>query len=186
MNTLVSANAALIHANAEPEKIAALGWQAVRELFPVREAESDLALKLRLEMLSDIVREAGAERFMAAIKLAVTQSRNRHDVSIFRIRECAGLRYVPEPAPAYKAWQFVTQVKDRHVRRDPEGFYRLEPWYTSNGTDVATVTEVPAIPEPIKRAVQALGGWAALATCPAEFWHQRMKDFISVYNESEQ
>jgi hypothetical protein len=106
-------------------------------------------------------------------------------VTIKKIRECAGLHYSPEPAPAYKAWEFVTEVTRRHVRRDPEGFYRLEPWYTSNGTDVATVTPVPEIPEPIKHAVQAIGGWAALAQCDPQYWAQRMKDFVNCYDESE-
>jgi hypothetical protein len=176
-------NAIKLDGCSTPEQIASLGLTAIREIFPARETESELAVRLRIELLSDIVREVGDERFMAAVKRAITMSHNRYECTIRRIRECAGVAVLPEPAPAYKAWQFVTQVKDRHVRRDPEGFYRLEPWYTSNGTDVATVTEVPVIPEPIKRTVQALGGWGALASCPAEFWSQRLKEFVQLYEE---
>lgn len=165
-----------------PEQIASLGLTAIREIFPTRETESELAVRLRIEMLSDIVREVGPERFMAAVKKAITMSHNRFDCTIRRIRECAGVAVVAEPAPAYKAWQFVTEIVHRHVRRWENG-WRLEPWYTSNGTDVATVTEVPPIPEPIKRAVQAIGGWGMLAACDPQYWPQRMKDFVNLYEE---
>ena len=137
---------------------------------------------LRLEMLTDIVNEVGAERFLAAVKKAIAMTNNRYDCTIRKIRTCAGPRDVQPTAPAYKAWQTVTEIVQKHVRRAPEGHWRLETCYVCCDAETS-VTPVPVIPEPILRAVRCIGGWGAIATCPAEFWHQRMKDFVSVYEE---
>ena len=179
-------NAIKLSESSRPEEIASIGLQCVREIFPIKDhTESDLAVRLRIEMLTDIVLEVGAERYLAAVKKAITISHNRYDVTIKKIRECAGLRFVPEPAPAYKAWQFVTEVRDRHVRRAPEGHWRLEPWYrVQEGSLTVVAVDPPPIPAPVQRAVQALGGWGALAMCPKEYWYQRLKDFVNVYDES--
>jgi hypothetical protein len=173
----------------KPEEIASVGLQCVREIFPARETESDLAVRLRIEMLTDIVVEVGAERFLAAVKKAITISNNRFDCTIKKIREAAGLRYAPDPSPAHKAWQLVVEVVQKHVRRGPEGSFRLEPYYAIDGQyedpAAASIYPVPLIPEPTLRAVRCIGGWGALAVCPPEFWHQKLKDFVSVYDESE-
>lgn len=167
----------------EARRVAGLGLLALREMFPTRDMESDLAAKLRLEMMTDIVVEVGYDRFMAAVKKAISISRNRFDCSIFRIRECAGLQYQPPPSPAHRAWSQVRQYVTRHVRRHPEGGWQIEDFVYLGEGDKACVIKAPELPEATKRAVQTIGGWGALATTPDEFWSKRMADFIAVYEE---
>ena len=148
----------------------------------MREQESDLAVKLRLEMMTDIAMEVGAERFMAAVKQAITLSRHRYDCSIARIRECAGLHQGSVMSPAMKAWADVTEIVEKHVRRSPEGGWRLEDHYEQRG-GVWWTTPVPTISPAMLRAVKMIGGWAALAQTDPAYWNQRMRDFCAAYQE---
>lgn len=156
--------------------------QCIREIFPVRETESDLAVRLRIELLTDIVVEVGPERFLSAVKDAIKLSDSRYHCTIRRIRQCAGLREMKYVDPAYKAWQFVTDVVQKHIRRGPEGNYRFEPHVRLEG-DKAISEPIPVISDAIQKAVRAMGGWQALANTPPEFWAQRMKDFVAMYEE---
>lgn len=151
-------------------------------MWPVRDPETDLALKIRIELLAEVVSLVGTERFMEAVKQAIRISHSRYDCSVRKIRECAGLRWQQEPLPAMRAWEFVTQVVARHVRPAPAGGYHLEPWYHLAGEGV-TIVEVPLIPDSIQRAVNSIGGWAALAQTDAAYWGQRLRDFRDVYSE---
>lgn len=159
----------------------------MRELFPVSQEESDFALKLRLELLAKIVLKVGAENFIAAVKLAISQSRGRYDVTILRISECAGITRTAEPSPAMKAWAIVAYIVRNHVKQAPEGGWRLETHVVGRFLDGEWKHHeepVPFVPLPIKNAVNALGGWAALAETEPVYWSQRMRDFTAVYDET--
>jgi hypothetical protein len=162
--------------------VAAAAWQGVREIFPVANNESDYSVKIRLELMAEVIAEVGQEAFLAAVKRAISISQRRYDVTVARIRECAGLRYVPPPSPTALAWEFVTQTFLNHVRTDGDGNYRLEDKVVVVG-GVASVTGVPKIPFPIKRAISALGGWAAIAEAWPEYIGQKYAQFKELYHE---
>ena len=175
--------------------MAALGLTAIREIFPAREPESDLAAALRLELLTDIVNLVGPERYLEAVKKAITMSSSRYDCTVRKIRFCAGLKESKPVDPAVSAWKLVTDIVRKHVRLGPEGQYRLEPYYAIDGKSDDPTAEpekslptfsiypVPEIPEAVQEAVRALGGWRALANTLPEFWHAKMKDFLTLYEE---
>lgn len=169
--------------SANPEKIAAIGLTMIREMFvTVANNDSDIAVKLRLELMANIVREIGPERFVEAVKQAISISASRYECSIKRIRECAGLKTTPEPNPAMRAWLLVIEVLHRHVRPGPDGGYRLEASVIFQGGEYVTIP-VPTIPEPVSRAVRAIGGWGALVETEPAYIAQRMRDFCAVYSE---
>lgn len=165
-------------------KLAAVGLTLIREMFPMQQAESDDAAKLRLELMAEIAAEVGEQRFVQAVRNAIKISHRRWDVSIARIRETAGLRFVPEPSPAAQAWELITRVFIDHCRVDADGNYRLEEKVTIVDGK-ARVTPVPEIPPAVKRAIQCLGGWAALAESWPEFWQAKLKDFRELYREAD-
>ena len=169
--------------------MAALGLTAIREIFPAREPESDLAAALRLELLTDIVNLVGPERYLEAVKKAITMSSSRYDCTVRKIRFCAGLKESKPVDPAVSAWKLVTDIVRKHVRLGPEGQYRLEPYYAIDGKSddprTASVYPVPEIPEAVQEAVRGLGGWRALANTLPEFWHAKMKDFCALYSEDD-
>lgn len=155
-----------------------------REIFPSQQQESDFALKLRLELLAQIVREVGQERFLEAVKQAISISRGRYDVTIARIRECAGLLYTPPISPAMQAWAQIMNIVRNHLKPAPEGGYRMERAYISrirDGKQETAEIPVPELPMPARRALQAIGGWATLAETEPQYMPQRMRDFQAVY-----
>jgi hypothetical protein len=171
--------------SANPEKVAAMGLTLVREFFPTTQNnDSDIAVKLRLELMANIVKEIGPERFIEAVKQAISISASRYECSIKRIRECAGLKTTPEPNPAMRAWLLVVEVLHRHVRPGPDGGYRLEASVIFQGGEYVTIP-VPTIPEPVSRAVRAIGGWGALVETEPAYIAQRMRDFCAVYSEND-
>ena len=165
------------------EQIAATAYQMVREFFPSQVQESDAATKLRIELLADVVREVGAERFTAAVKQALSVSRSRWDCSVSRIRECAGLKYTPAPSAAHDAWIWLTEFIRRHVRLSGEDGVRFEPYVYMVATGTAAEIPIPTIPPPIERAVRGLGGWSSLLRSDPAYWTARMRDFCAVYVE---
>lgn len=164
------------------EKIAAVAWQTVRELFPVANNESDYAVRLRVKLMSQIIDEVGQEKFTEAVEMAISVSQRRYDVSVARIRECADLRYVPPITPVARAWQFVTQTFINHCRLSADGNYRLED-KTIWKDGVGYITPVPHIPSNIMKAIHCLGGWAALAESYPEYWTAKLRDFRDFYEE---
>jgi|SRR5579863_4578642 len=183
MNTEITPIKTATIGTTDPERVAAIAYSLIREVFPTAQNnDSDVAVKLRLELLADIVREIGPEHFMAAIKQAVSISANRYECSIKRVRECAGLKTTPEPNPAMRAWLLVIDVVHRHVRPGPDGGYRLESSVIFQGGEYITIP-VPTIPEPVSRAVRAIGGWGALVETEPAYIAQRMRDFCAVYSE---
>ena len=154
--------------------------QLVREFFPTNQPESLAATALRLELLTEVVATVGPERFLRAVKDAIAVSRNRWDCSVARIREMAGIRHEPPQSRVAAAWEFATQTFINHCRLDPEGRYRLEEKVVLHNS-VAEVTPVPLIPPAILRAIQALGGWSALAD--TSNWSYRFKDFRELFHE---
>jgi hypothetical protein len=151
-------------------------------MFPVQQVESDEAAKLRLELLAEVAEAVGEQRFVQAVRKAISVSHRRWDVSVARVREMAGLRFVPEPSPAAKAWTFLIQVFIDHCRTDQDGNYRLEP-KTVIVDEKAKVTPVPDVPLPIKRALQSLGGWAAIAESWPEYVGAKFNQFKELYSE---
>jgi hypothetical protein len=134
--------------------------------------------------MAQIAEEIGTDRFMEAVEKALSVSFGRYAVSPAKIRECAGLRYAPPPTAAAIAWAFVTQVFIDHCRRDAEGRYHLEE-KVINVDGRAHVTPVPEIPAAIKKAIQSLGGWAALAEAYPNFWSAKWNQFREFYTEDE-
>jgi len=164
----------------ENERMAAVGLAMVREFFPTNQPESDAAARLRIELLAEVVAAVGSERFLRAVRDAIAVSRSRWDCSVARIREMAGLRYEPPQSRVAVAWDFATQTFLNHARLDPEGRYRLEEKVVLRD-GVAEVTPIPLVPPAVLRAVQALGGWSALAD--TSNWSFRYKDFRELYRD---
>lgn len=167
----------------EAEKVAAVGWTLVREVFPLsptQQRESDLALKLRLKLLAEVVREVGPDRFMAAVEKTIAVSPNRFHCTVARIREMAGLMYQPPRQPAAVAWEQLVQVFVDHVRTDANGNYRPEERVRIVDGETI-VTPAPALPEATQRALRSLGGWAAIAEAWPEYIGQKYRDFCSLY-----
>ena len=162
------------------ERIAATGLQIIREFFPTNQPESDAAARLRIELLAEVVAAVGSERFLRAVRDAIAVSRSRWDCSVAKIREMAGLRYEPPQSRVAAAWDFATQTFLNHARLDPEGRYRLEEKVVLRD-GVAEVTPIPLVPPAVLRAVQALGGWSALAD--TSNWSFRYKDFRELYRD---
>jgi len=160
--------------------MAAVGLAMVREFFPTNQPESDAAARLRIELLAEVVDAVGYEHFLRAVRDAIAVSRSRWDCSVARIREMAGLRYEPPQSRVAAAWDFATQTFLNHARLDPEGRYRLEEKVVLRD-GVAEVTPIPLVPQAVLRAVQALGGWSALAD--TSNWSFRYKDFRELYRD---
>ena len=152
----------------------------MRELLPAQ-IESDEAFKARVVFLREIVDEVGAERFIEAVKQAIRISEFRSQVSIGRIRRLCGLDVTEPTTPAVQAWHLVTTVATRFVRRDANGNAVLEPRVTLNDQRQGCVEPVPDIPPAIEKAVQDLGGWAALQDAWPIWWHQRFQTFKEIY-----
>lgn len=163
-------------------KVAAVGLTLIREFFPIQQSESDLATRVRLELLAEIVAEVGEAKFIAAVKQTLKISRNRYECTVLRIRECCGLPWTPPLSPASAAWAFATKVFTEHARTNAEGQYVLEPRYTRSEGKV-TITPPPHIPASVKRAIDAMGGWGALAD--RSVWGYRMRDFRDLYAEGD-
>lgn len=162
------------------EQTAAVGWQLVREVLPSQYQESDLALKLRLKLLGELVAEVGEARFMRAVEKAISVSHSRHQVTVARIREIAGLVYSPPRQPATVAWEQLIQVFLDHCRTDPDGNYRLED-KVKNVDGAAVIVPVPRLPEATLHALRSIGGWAGLAEAWPEFAGARLKEFREFY-----
>lgn len=152
-----------------------------KEVFPMNLPESELAVAVRLELLAGIAAQVGSVAFFEAVKKAIGTARGRYDVTPLRISEAAGLHHFTTH-PAVRAWSFVTSVLHRHVREAPAGGYRLEEYVYRNGEQIVTVP-VPEIPDAVKRAVAAIGGWVALKQCEPIYFGQKMKDFRECYSE---
>jgi hypothetical protein len=165
-------------------KLATVGTALIDETFPSNQKMSDEAAKLRLELLAELAEQVGEQRFVRAVRDTIKVSHRRWDCSVARVREMAGLKWTPPPSPAAQAWELVTKVFIDHCRTDGDGNYRLEE-KTVNYGGTARVFPVPEISPAIKKAVQCLGGWAALAESWPEYWQAKFKDFREFYQEEE-
>lgn len=163
-------------------KLATVASALIDETFVSNQKMSDEAAKLRLELLAEVAEEVGEQRFVQAVRKAISVSHKRWDCSVARIRELAGLRFVPEPSPAAQMWDLITQVFIDHCRVNQDGNYRLEEKVTIVDGK-ARVTPVPDISPAAKRAIQCLGGWAALAESFPEYWAQKWTQFREFYSE---
>jgi hypothetical protein len=155
----------------------------IREFFPLapnQKPESDIATRLRLKGLREILEVVGEARFFRAIELATFNSRNRFDCSVMKVREFAGLSTAPPRSPAVVAWEQVIQVFLDHVRTDGDGNYRLEDKVRMvNG--LAAITKPPEVREASLRALRSIGGWAAIAEAWPEYIGQRLREFEKLY-----
>jgi len=166
----------------EAEKIAASAWQMCRELLPSNKIESDEALAARIVFLKEIIYAVGPERFIDAVKQSIRLSQYRSEVTINRIRQCAGLQDTLPPSPAVQAWALVTQIARDHVARDAQGNVVLEDKVRIKpGTALALITPVPEIPEAVQAAVDAMGGWAAMYEAYPAWWSQKFSQFERCY-----
>lgn len=159
----------------------------IREAFPLaptQKPESDLATRLRLKGLREIVEQVGEARFFRAVEQAVFNSRHRFDCSIMKVREYAGLATAPRP-PAVVAWEQIIQVFLDHVRTNGIGNYVLEA-KTKKQDGVFVEIQPPALPEASLRALRSIGGWAALAEAWPEYVTAKWRDFRDFYEPEAQ
>jgi hypothetical protein len=163
----------------EVEQIAAKGWQLVRELLPAP-IESDGALRMRLDFLKEILYEVGQERFVEAVKQAIRISQYRSQVTVARIRQCAGLSMSETISPAVHAWTLVTTIVTRHVGYDANGCAVLEP-KVRLVDGKAQVEPVPEIPESVREAVKLMGGWGNLKDSYPNWWGSKFVQFKEVF-----
>jgi len=178
--TKPSGSRSLALPDADAEAIAISGWQIVRELLPAN-MESDQAFLAKVEFLKEVVYEVGPERFIDAVKQAIRISQYRSEVTIKRIRECAGLDVSAPQSPSVLAWQLVTQVVKSHVKKDAEGRTVLVSAIRMTGGNQAQMVPVPEIPEAVSHAVRTMGGWGNLAEAYPVFWGQKFVQFREVY-----
>lgn len=168
----------------EALKLATVALALINETFPAQQKMSDEATQLRLEQLAEIAEQVGEQRFVKAVRDTIKVSHRRWDCSIARVREMAGLKWTPPISAAAEAWSMVTRIFIDHCRTDGDGNYRLEEKVV-NVDGKAQVTPVPEIPLAVKRAIQGLGGWAALAESWPEYWSAKLRDFRDLYHEDE-
>lgn len=162
------------------------GWQLIREMLTAPNIESDEALAARMVFLEEIVMEVGVERFHAAIREVVRTKKNRYEVSVAYIRECAGLSLALPANPAVVAWETVTDVIKNHVGRDPNGALTMRTKVTidlSSGRPVSVIKPVPEITPDVQRVVDLMGGWGAMAEAHPAWWAQRYQMFCQLYRE---
>ena len=181
---LPSENKWLALPDEECEKLAAGGWQLVRELLPPMpgQTESDEAVIARLEFLKEIIREVGPVSFKEAIKRAIRISDYRSNVTIKKLRECAGLSVAPPKTPTAEAWELVTRVVRYHVVRDPVGGYALLPRLYIDLQQGFTVEPVPQISSAVEKAVGAIGGWLNLREAYlGGYWGQKFVQWREIY-----
>lgn len=179
--TRQSANKSLALPDEEASEIAVKGWQLVRELLPAA-MESDDALRIKVGFLKEIIFEAGPERFIEGVKQAIRISGHRNEVTIKRIRECAGLDVSAPLSPALLAWNLVTDVVKRHVRLDSEGNAVLVNAIRMVDGNRAEMVPVPEIPEAVAKAVRLMGGWRNLAEAYAQgYWGAKLQQWREVY-----
>ena len=167
------------YSEAALEDCAAIGWQLARELLAGPQ-ESDEAVRARIEFLKEIIVEVGPRQFLAAVKQAIRISQYRNEVTIKRIRECAGLDVSPPKSSAAKTWELVTEIVTHHIERDENGNAVLSEHIVMRPEGVVLVP-VPNIPESLARAVRDMGGWGALADSYPQWWAQRFNMFREVY-----
>lgn len=162
------------------------GWQLIREMLPAS-MESDQALEARMVFLLEIIEECGIERFQEAIRLAIRTKEYRNEVSVGYIRKCAGLSLALPPNPSVQAWETVTDIVTNHLVRNPGGGYSLQAKTkrveVKPGVLQFVAKPVPEITPDVQRAVDLLGGWAALAEAHPIYWAQRYQMFCQIYRE---
>jgi len=79
-----------------------------------------------------------------------------------------------------EAWDLTIRVVTRHIGRDGEGNAVLQPRVYRDG-DVFREEPVPDIPEGVRRAVRAMGGWSALADSYPQWTGQRFAQFKELW-----
>lgn len=159
---------------------AAAAVALIREMFPIQGhlQESDVAARLRVDLMAEILIVVGEEKFMEGVRRAISLSKSRYDCSIRKIRDCCGLS---DPLnAAAKAWTLVVFVFEHHCRIDHNGNYRLEDAIINRGGLIQRMP-APEIPPAAMAAVRALGGWAALDD--RSLWGIKYRDFCSLYTD---
>lgn len=157
----------------------ALEWQMVREMI-AGPLVSDEAAQLTITMMVDVAVEIGQERFHAAILKAIETCERRPTVAT--IRRIAGVngRLEAQQEATASAWELVTKIVTRHIGRDAEGNVRLQGHLIRDG-EVFREEPVPEIPEGVRRAVIAMGGWSSLADSHPTFWGARWSHWKELY-----
>ena len=139
------------------------------------------AMQITQNMMVAIAEEIGTEKFHATILKAIETCDRRPTMA--KIRQLAGLNSRLEPAQeaAAKAWGIVVTVLTRHIGRDGEGNVILRPFLSRAG-ETFHEEPVPVIPEGVRKAVAALGGWGGLAESFPQWSGQRWGQWKEVYN----
>lgn len=142
---------------------------------------SDEAAKLYVDMLTAIAVEVGQMHFHRTILKAIETCDRRPTIAMFR--KLAGLNGrldVHQEATA-KAWELITHIVSRHIGRDGEGNCQLKTWLERTDGGVFIEHRVPEMSVATRRAVAALGGWAALVESRPTFWSQKFQMFREIY-----
>jgi hypothetical protein len=162
------------------ESVAVSGWQLVREML-AGQPESDEVLRVRITFFKEIIRQVGPEKFIDAIKDAIRISKFRNEVTIARVRECAGLSLAPTKSPCVVAWELVTTIVVNHLNRNAAGLVVYEDKVVMCD-GVPTVRPVPNIPVSVQKTVDMLGGWSSLWEAYATgYWGARFQQFREIY-----
>lgn len=153
--------------------------ELIRELIP-GPLLSDEARTFYIDAMTAIAADIGPQAFQAVVGRIVATCERRPTIATFR--KLAGLG-MDAPTPAAAAWDLVSMIVVRHLDRDGNGMAFVAP--KTRMVDGQAVTEQPpVIPEPVRRAVIALGGWTALAESYPSFWGMRWQHFKDLYHES--
>jgi hypothetical protein len=164
----------------EAKHLAATAWQLCREALPFTAPESDELLRYKIGELQEIIFEAGPERFNLAIRRCLRIYSKPWELSVANIRREAGLDCSPTKPLYVEAWELITQCVRYHVGRNADGRVVLEPRVTMRDGRAMT-TPVPELSEPIRLAVDLMGGWESLQDAYPSFWGARLTHFRDIY-----
>lgn len=144
--------------------------------LPSKEADS-----LALDMLEAMARQIGMEAFHAMILKAIETCERRPTIAT--LRRIAGLndRLDGQQTALAEAWSLVTTIVTRHTGQDGEGNCILQSHHSRGADDKYYEEPVPNIPDGVRKAVAALGGWEALVESHPVWWGQKFSQFKEVY-----
>lgn len=150
----------------------------IREVFPQRSdvpAETDNAVRLKVDLLAEIYVEVGADRFFRAVKDAISRSHSRYQCTVARVRECAGLSSKLR-SDEDDAFHEAVSIARKFAVVDCFGKWNLQTKIILQD-GVADEIPVPKVSEGMRRAVAAVGGWGGMVE-PNEFVY---RNFCEAY-----
>ncbi len=152
-----------------------LEWQILKECIP-GPLMSDEAARHYRDRLVDLAIKVGPVRFHEVIVTLIDTCDRRPTIGMFRKVAGVNNRLDPFAETVALAWNLVTNVVARHIKRDGNGNAILMS-HTTVVRGRVEDTPVPSIPGGITQAVKSMGGWTALADSYPQYWGQRFHNF---------